>query len=86
MVGWPGAAQGHLRPDQRVRASRLTSEIAQFTAQNPIFERHSVPDPAHSSAGDGPGVDWLPGSRAGKVAVEHERQGALPITTSLSGS
>lgn len=28
------------RPDQQVRASRLTSEIAQFTAQDPIFERH----------------------------------------------
>jgi hypothetical protein len=30
------------RPDQRVRASRLTSEIAQFTAQDPIFERHKI--------------------------------------------
>jgi hypothetical protein len=28
------------RPDQQVRASRLTSEIANFTAQDPIFERH----------------------------------------------
>ena len=33
------------RPDQRVRASRLTSEIAQFTAQNPIFERHRDANP-----------------------------------------
>ena len=28
------------RPDQRVRASRLKSEKAQVTDQNPIFERH----------------------------------------------
>jgi Integrase core domain len=28
------------RPHQRVRASRLTPEIAQFTVQNPVFERH----------------------------------------------
>jgi transposase InsO family protein len=28
------------RPDQRVRASCLTSEIAQVTAQNPVLERH----------------------------------------------
>ncbi len=28
------------RPDQRIRASRLTSEITQATCQNPIFERH----------------------------------------------
>jgi putative transposase len=28
------------RPHQRVRASRPTSEIAQFTAQNPVFKRH----------------------------------------------
>ena len=30
------------RPDQRIRASRLTSEITQVTCQNPIFERHRV--------------------------------------------
>src|ERR1019366_863692 len=28
------------RPDQRVPASRLTSKIAQFTVQDPIFEQH----------------------------------------------
>ena len=40
------------RPDQRVRASRLTSEIAQFTAQDPIFERRKVP--GHSRGGTDP--------------------------------
>jgi len=29
------------RPDQRVRTSSLTSEIAQLTSQNPNFERHT---------------------------------------------
>ena len=30
------------RPDQRVHASRLTSEITQVTRQNPISERHRI--------------------------------------------
>ena len=30
------------RPDQRVPASRLTSKIAQFTVQDPIFEQHRI--------------------------------------------
>jgi hypothetical protein len=30
------------RPDQRIRASSLTSEITEVTCQNPIFERHRI--------------------------------------------
>jgi hypothetical protein len=38
------------RPDQRIRASRLTPEIAQVTGQNPIFERHKITEAERRAA------------------------------------
>jgi Integrase core domain len=46
------------RPDQRVRASRLTAEIAQFTAQDPDRKQSSI-------LGQSPAILWRNAARGG---------------------